>query len=263
MKQHRIFWMLCGILSLISVEASAVSTPEVVTTFYQTLQKLSQATNDRQATDCQDIIQDCFLGRSEVSGINVPNDFSTWGFKEEKHIPANVYSRRAYILFYEEHKVKMTDYTIEESEYISEVDLSKYKNKSKDLIRTIVRKTFSDGVKTRAFADTLIIDKGGKISVFNNAETEDVNALRALAANYYSSKLYYHAYRTYERILQLEPKNANAYYRLSLLTFWRQGCYLSAKAAHQKGLEYAEKAKSLGYSKAETAIYYMKTKSRI
>jgi tetratricopeptide (TPR) repeat protein len=84
-----------------------------------------------------------------------------------------------------------------------------------------------------------------------------------LAANYYSSKLYYHAYRTYERILQLEPKNANAYYRLSLLTFWRQGCHLSAKAAHQKGLEYAEKAKSLGYSKAETAIYYMKTKSRI
>jgi tetratricopeptide (TPR) repeat protein len=262
MRKHPIFGIFCSFLLLCNIKGYAVSTPEVVTTFYQTLHKLSQATSDSQATYCQDVIQDCFLGRHEVSGINVPNDFYSWGYKAEKHIPSNVYSFRAYTLFYKDKKLKMSEYSIENSEYISEVDLEKYKNKSKDLIQTVVKKTFTDGKISKTFSDTLIIEHG-KISVFNNADTENINALRALAARYYSSKQYFLAYQTYERILKIEPKNANAYYRLGLMTFWRQGCYYSSKTAHKKGLEYAEKAKSLGYYKAETAIYYMKTKSRI
>lgn len=257
MRRLSFIVMLCVVQSLYMTKCLAVSTPEVVTKFYDAIRGLSQASNDSEAARYTSAIKDCFLGKDD-GGIPVPNDFYSWEARET-NITSNVYSFRARDMFYTKKKLKVPEYHIESSKYISEVELEKYKNATSDLIQTIVRKTFSDGEISKTFSDTLIIEYG-KIGVFNNTiSDEDVNALRALAARYYSSKLYYLAYKTYERIISVDPKNANAYYRLALLTYWRRGCNFSVKTAHKKGLEYAEKSKSLGFYKAETAIYYMKT----
>ena len=73
--------------------------------------------------------------------------------------------------------------------------------------------------------------------------------------------MYYSAYKTYEKIIKIDPRNANAYYRLGLMTFWTEGCYFSSKEeAHRKGIEFVEKSISFGFNseKGNTALYYMK-----
>ena len=243
--------------------ADSPSTPMVVEQLYSTLKKLSNTSNEIYAFDYREQIKDCFRGK-EDSGIPVPNDFYEWGYKAHKSLPANQYANMFYELAYQKKSLKVEKYTIGSSKYVSEVELGKYLNQNKVYIQTIVKKTFTDGTKkSRTFSDTLLVENG-EVVQFRNAildsEVEDIEALRRLAASYYSSKLYYRAYKTYEKIISLDPANANAYYRLSLMTYWRQGCSYREKFATKKAIEYANKAKILGYDsqKTETVLYYYK-----
>ena len=255
---------LCLIVFLMAQTACFAADPappNIVIQFYDTMVRLSNATSDADAFDCRERLKDCFRGK-EASGIPVPNDFYDWGYVTDGKTTANQYANTFYDLFYQRHKLKMLGkYKVIKSSYVSEVDLKRYRNQSSGLIQTVVTKTFTDGKMNKTFSDTLIVERN-EIVIFKNSsftgdDGEDIESLRALAASYYTSKRYYSAYRIYEKILRIDPDNANAYYRLGLMTFWRQGCWFSLKEAHRRGREYVEKSHNLGFYKAKTAIYYM------
>ena len=239
--------------------ALAPATPAVVERFYAIMDKMWKAGSDVDAFDYREHLKDCFRGKRD-SGIPVPNDFYSWRYTADTETTANQYANMYYELAYRKKAIRMEKYAIGSSQYVSEVDLRQYRSQSNGLIQTVVDKTFTDGRITRTFSDTLIVERG-EIVVFKNSmstdDGEDIDALRVLAASYYTLKQYYSAYRIYEKIIRIDPENANAYYRLGLMTFWRQGCRLPRKEARRKGLEYAERAYRLGFYKAETAIYYM------
>ena len=246
------------LLYTLMVHAVSPSTPAVVKTFYNSMIGLSCATNDSEAYDYRESIMKCFRGK-ENSGIPIPNDFYNWGYNKETKIPSNQYALRFEELSYKQKQLHL-EYSEGISLYISEVDLKQYKNQSSGLIQTVIKKTLSDGKISKTFSDTLIIERNEivifKNSIFND-DGEDIESLRVLAASYYTSKKYYSAYKAYEKIIKIDPNNANAYYRLGLMTYWKQGCWFSTKEAHRKGLEYAKKSRCLGFDKADTAIYYM------
>lgn len=243
-------------VAMASLFAMAVPHPAVVEKFYETMKDMCNASDESKAVAYRNDLMNCFLGR-ELSGIWVPNDFDIWGFKNEKMISANTYSTRFYQLAYKQKKIWISDCDIQKSQPISEAELKEFKNKSSELIQTIVKKRLSDGKMTKAFSDTLIV-KNGKIVVFRNAQYNgadnvDLDALRALAASYYSTKQYNKAYQTYEKIIKLDHENGNAYYRLAVLTYMGKGC----KKDKKKAIALAEKSDRLRYPDAERAIYYM------
>lgn len=249
--------LVISLVAIASLFAMAIPHPAVVEKFYETMKDMCNASDESKAVAYRNDLMNCFLGR-ELSGIWVPNDFDIWGFENEKMISANAYSARFYQLAYKQKKIWISDYDIQKSQLISEVELKEFKNKSSsELIQTIVKKKLSDGKTTKAFSDTLIV-KNGKIQVFRNAlyngeDNVDLDALRALAASYYSTKQYNKAYQTYEQIIQLDHENGNAYYRLAVLTYMGKGC----KKDKKKAIALAEKSDSLRYPDAERAIYYM------
>lgn len=249
-----------------SLDVLADQPPAVVEKYYNTMASMSEAQNDIEAVAYRKDLMYCFKGK-EKGSIWVPNDFINWGYENElKKIPANTYFTRFYELCFKQKKLRMQkDYKILSSRNISEAELKELKNKnSNQYVQTVVLKTLSDGKITKTYSDTLLIDDG-KIVAFKNAiYTEgndvDIEALRALAASYYSTKQYDKAYQTYKQIINHDPQNSNAYYRLAILTYQGKGCEKDLKQA----IKLAETAKSLRYTEDNKRLfYYLKTKQRI
>lgn len=229
--------------------------PTVVEQFYGTMKRMSEVHNDSYAYDFREKIKDCFRGK-ENSGIPVPNDFLYWGYAGE-NAPSNQYANRFYELAYQKKIIRLENYSITSSEPISEVDLKRFRDQSNGLTQTVVTKTFTDGKTRKTFSDTLLVERN-EIVVFKNAishdEGEDIDALRAIAASYYKEKRYYSAYKAYEKIIRIDPGNANAYYRLGIMNYYGKGCKYSKK----RSLQYLEKSLSLGFGeKAQIAIYHI------
>lgn len=229
--------------------------PAVVEQFYGTMKHMSEIDIDSSAYDSYEKIKKCFRGK-ENSGIPVPNDFLCWGYDGEK-ATSNVYAKRFYELVYQKKTIWLENYDIASSEPVSEVDLKRFRNQSEGLTQTVVTKTLTDGKIRKTFSDTLLVEHN-EIVVFKNAvsngEGEDIESLRALAASYYTTKRYYSAYRTYEKIISLDSQNANAYYRLGIMNYYGKGCKYSRK----RSLQYLEKSLGLGFGeKASIAIYHI------
>lgn len=265
MKKRK--WLLVYLLACypLVVPAISPSTPAVVGLFYGTLNKITKADNDSIAFYFREQLKNCFRGnKKDNSGITVPNDFFDWGFGKSKITTAFQYANTFYELSYKKKNLRVEGVSIQQSEYLNEADIKKYRNQNNSgLIRTVVKKTFTNGSLSRTFSDTLIIERN-EIVIFTNTISidvgEDVEALRILAASYYTSKRYYDAYRTYQKIIKIDSKNANAYYRLGIMTYYTEGCWFSEREATRKGIEYVKKAQDLGfnYDKTKKTIYYMK-----
>lgn len=235
------------------------SVPAVVEQFYGTMKQMSALYNDSYAYDYREKIKECFRGKDQ-SGIPVPNDFLYWGFASEK-TTSNQYANRFYELACQKKTLRLETYSVSLSEPVSEVDLKRYRNKSTGLIQTVVTKTFTDGKNRKTFSDTLLVERNEIVS-FKNAishdDGENIDALRAVAASYYTSKRYYSAYKTYEKIIRIDPDNANAYYRLGILNYYGKGCSRSM----ERSLQFLEKSLILGFGqKAHVAIYHITHKN--
>lgn len=96
------------------------------------------------------------------------------------------------------------------------------------------------------------------ISPNSNANIE---SLHFAAASYYNQRKYSDAYNTYLTILKYDPNNANAYYRLALMSYRRQGCkQLSKEKTDELAMSYINKAFKHGdsglKSKINNILYY-------
>ena len=250
--------IVCLSLVLTTSMTNNIPTPSVVTRLYSAIATISKANNAAQARDYKDVIIHCFHGIEDgKSGIPVPNDFLRWNDDTAKVLTAKTYANAIEELCYEQKRIRLSDYSIGKSHYLTEPEIKKRKYKPGIYIETIVTKTFTGNRISQTFQDTVIVE-GEEITLLANSSytrdrIEDVKTLNALAAHYYTQKSYYRAYETYQKIIKIDPENANAYYRLGIMTYYQKGCTFPKKRmARKKGIEYIEKSQDLGFDAAAT-----------
>lgn len=95
---------------------------------------------------------------------------------------------------------------------------------------------------------------GGNNSGINTQNVQFVNLLQMEfeASRYFTQKRYKECYDTYLNILKYDPTNANACYRLALMSYSRQGC--PKKDADKKAMMYLNKADKYGDSSMKEKI---------
>lgn len=252
--------------------AANPSTPSVVVSFYSAMEQLSKETSATKAYDLQKIMQYCFLyGKPDEnhnvnSGIEIPNDFYDLGYKDKKRMSSTLYTQMFKDKAFSKNgqsrlQVKNVHYV--SNSYAQEIDLRQFVNESTPFIRTFVTRTFVYGKTSIAFNDT-ILTKDNKIYAFcngrgNDSGEENLETLRALAAQYASAKQYKRAFQTYEKIIKIDKDNANAYYRLGILAFWygKKCGFYSTASSRQKGKDYMRRAYYQRALNADRVLYYM------
>lgn len=253
--------------------AASPETPSVVYAFYNAMEMLSKETSVSRAYDLQVKMQHCFLYGNEDtqtksnSGIEIPNDFYNFGYRDRKKMSSTKYTQMFMQMAFSENKrLKVVIEPSKPSTYAQEVDLRTFIGESTPYIQTLVTRTFIMGDKKVTFNDT-ILTKNNLIYALNNGVAngnDNLETLRALAARYYSMKSYRAAYQTYERIIAIDAKNANAYYRLGILAFWYgKKCGFDKSSSQKKGKEFMKRASDLRATHAEQVLYYMDHPSAI
>lgn len=242
-------------------------TPSVVISFYSAMEQLTKETSASKAYDLQKTMQYCFLyGKPDErhnvnSGIEIPNDFYDLGYKTKKRMSSTLYTQVFKDKAFSKSNRLQVRKTIKSSSYAQEIDLRQFMSESTPFIRTYVARTFVYGNTKITFNDT-ILTKDNKIYAFCNGrgnDTGDVETLRALAAQYSSMKQYKRAFQTYEKIIEIDRNNANAYYRLGILAFWygKKCGFYSTASSQQKGKDYMRRAYIQGALHADRVLYYM------
>lgn len=253
------------ILYIVNTElclAAAAPTPSIVNQFYNSMLKLQNASNDADAEDLKYNMMYCFK-HNQDSGINLPNDFWEFGYTDAKVVASNAYAYRCWKSIYSTtNKIKIVVKISPQSEYAREADLKIYKEENEPYIETHVVKTFTLGDRTVTFNDT-ILSKNNLIEQMRNSfssgrETTNIEQLQALAASYFSAGKHKRAFEVYQQILRIDATNANAFYRLGILSFWHtKDCGLDKSKGRTKGKEYMLIAKKLNFPRAEQVHYYM------
>lgn len=256
------------IIFSVGSKAASPETPSIVYAYYEAMKELPKETSAARAYDLQIKMQHCFLYGNENdqsksnSGIEIPNDFYNFGYKERKKMSSTKYTQKfMQMAFTNNERLKVVDVKVRSSSYAQEVDLRKFVGESTPYIQTLVSRTFSLGNVKVTFNDT-ILTKNNLIYALSNGvgdSGDNLETLRALAARYYSMKLYRSAYQTYEKIIAIDSKNANAYYRLGVLAFWygKKCGFHSSSASQKKGREYMVTASRLRALHADQVLYYM------
>lgn len=264
------FWTLLLFLYFSKCIAAEVQTPLSVRTFYGGMQKLSQTSDANGAYYITKAMKECFYGiEQSVSGCPLPNDFRFFEYdkKNPSHkdgsLNSTTYVNRLNDYIYKEHALKV-NYRILKNEYKGEQpDFLKGRMAvSQAFVITLIEKTYSLGGIKKIFNDTVYTDySSGKISEIKNGNGVSLRVKAALA---YQLKRYHEAYQCYEQIIAENARDADALYRIGLMTYYQQGCDFPRKTiARKKGREYMERAKIYGKrssigDKAENVLHNWK-----
>lgn len=250
--------------------AANPSTPSVVNDFYGSMEALSKEQSASCAYDLQLKMQHCFLyGKEDEthtvnSGIEIPNDFFSFGYKNTKRMSSTLYTQIFKNMAYTSgERLKVSNVNIKSSTYVQEVDMKGYASENKPYVQTLVTRTFTLGSTSITFNDTILTQNNLICAVSNGiggGDGEDLESLRALAARFYTWGAYRRAFQIYEKIIRIDPKNANAYYRMGILAFWngkRCGLSTKKKVNRNMGMDYMRKAIELKAARAKQVYYYM------
>lgn len=261
------FYSLLLIVIIISVKCYAIepSTPDVVSTYYRSMELLSNETSASRAFDLQVEMQRCFMHSVKSSGVRIPNDFYILEHSGNETMNSNLYTMELKKRLFDDGNRRLkVRVDIKKSVYGQEVNLQKFQSEDKVSILTFVTKTYSYGSTNITITDTVSTIDNLIYAVTNGTghddKNDDTESLRAMAAQYYSVGLHKKAFQIYEKILSIDPCNANAYYRMGILAFWYgKKCGFKKKEYHAKGREYMEKALYFGYNHdtVKTVKYYM------
>lgn len=249
--------------------------PNSVRTFYGGMEAMEESKDVKVVSELELDMLNCFEG-ARSSGISLPNDFKHFDYdkKDDSHNDS-INTARTYI-----GKLKKYLYTeramkVECGEMKSEwggalPDMSKNGRLTSDyaIIYTYVKKTYTLGGETLTFNDIVATDsKTGLILEIRNElndRSTDLNSLKNKAAEYYLLEQYNEAYKCYEQIVSLYPDDGDSYYRLAIMTYFRQGCEYKfrkkKKEAKKKATRYMELAEVKGdyiiSNKAEIVLHY-------
>ena len=258
-------------------------TPMCVKAFYAGMQTLSEAKDDQAAWDISKSMKECFYGdlATNPSGLDIPNDFRFFNYDkknishEDGSLTTSNYINRLTTYIYNE-KVLKVEYRILKSVLDgAEPDFSNHGLSNKNtLVTTYITKTFTLNGERKTFNDTVTTTLGtglqkNKICEIRNGFGSfgaSIETLRIQARRAYYAGRYQEAYKCYQQIIELNEKDADALYRIGLMTYYRQGCSYSKKEAHKKGRNYLERVEKIPYDpnikelreKASNVLVYWK-----
>ena len=254
-----------------------VSTPASVNTFYGGMKRLSQVSDENVAYDIAKSMKYCFCGMDfSVSGGSLPNDFRFFDYDKKNSVSHNDdnlnssnYVDRLKEYIYRDRVLKV-EYRVLESEVTGlRPDFHKGRlSVSPSLVSTRVEKTYILNGYRKVFNDTVLTDyTNGKISEIKNGKGKsiiNINSLRNKADLAYRLKRYMEAYKCYEQIVSIAPNDADALYRIGLMTYFQyKDCGIVKKTRKDKAKAYLEQAqKHGGYygigEKAKSALFWIK-----
>ncbi len=183
--------------------------------------------------------------------VSFPNEFSLFGIdKKENFLRSNTYmSRLMELAEMFTTKLQLTA-TVNRVEACEEIKSTKREN-SRNFYYVYVEKTIQVlGKNIQTFEDLVCINaETSKITMIANetggGQGESVIVLRSKAARLFEQKKFDEAFDTYLRVVALDPKQGDAYYRLGLMAYHKLGCknrYSKGSIRREKALEYIEKA---------------------
>jgi len=246
-------------ISFFSALYAEIPAPASVRTFYNGMYGLASAANANVAYDISKEMNECFYGLNiSVSGIPLPNDFRFFDFDKEnishndEQLNSATYINRLSDYLYK-YRIMKVKYNILRTETIGDQpDFHKGRmSVSTCLVSTYVEKTYELNGLKKTFNDTVYTDyANGKISEIKNGNgisPMNINSLRIKAVLAYRLKKYNEAYKYYEQIISIEEKDADALFRIGLMTYYQQGCDFPSKAAARKrGISYMKMASIYG-----------------
>lgn len=271
-----LFTLFVGILMTIPVYGET-STPSSVSTFYGGMQRLSQVSDANVAYDICKSMKDCFIGMDvSVSGSSIPNDFRFFDYDKKNSIShedamlnSSNYVNRLEEYIYKERVMKVEFHVVntEVAGYLPEFHKGRL-SASNSLMATCVEKTYIIGGFRKVFNDTVLTDySNGKISEIKNGNGKavvNITTLRNKAALAYRLKHYYEAYKCYEQIISITPNDADALYRIGLMTYFQYNdCGISKRYRKSKAKEYLVQAQRHGGyygigEKAKNVLFWLK-----
>jgi len=275
----KLLLLVAAIMPVAATVQAEVPTPRAVNVFYNGMEQLTRIYSSGEASEIETQMRKCFKDEFD-SGIELPNDFKFFRHDEGSISHTNkILTSTTYIAKLGEYafkdKVLKVNVRIIKSEKTGRMPEFKSGSISSSetytYVNTLVEKTFRIKGKEWTYNDTVSTNVStGLIETISNGNGMlDANALRVKAAIAYERKRYGEAYRLYEQIISIAPDDADAYYRLGLMTYWLQGCenrFSKKKYARRKGEEYLGLAESWGSSKgnyvisgkAEQVLHYIK-----
>jgi len=266
--------LVAAIMPVAATVRAEVPTPRAVNVFYNGMEQLTRIYSSGEASEIETQMRKCFKDEFD-SGIELPNDFKFFRHDEGSISHTNkILTSTTYIAKLGEYafkdKVLKVNVRIIKSEETGRMPEFKSGSISSSetytYVNTLVEKTFQIKGKEWTYNDTVSTNVStGLIETISNGNGMlDANALRVKAAIAYERKRYGEAYRLYEQIISIAPDDADAYYRLGLMTYWLQGCeskFRKKKYAHNKGKEYLTLAWQKGTGaismKAKRVLHWM------
>jgi len=269
--------ILCACVLYTMPALADTPTPASVNTFYEGMKRLSHISDENVAYDIEKSMKNCFSGMDiSVSGVDLPNDFRFFDYDKKNSISHNDayltssnYVNRLKEYIYRDRVLKVES-TVLKSEVVGDrPEFSKGRlSVSKSIVSTCVKKTYILNGIQKEFNDTVLTDySNGKISEIKNGNGKsiiNINSLRNKADQAYRLKRYYEAYKCYEQIVSIAPNDADALYRIGLMTYFQyRDCRIPKRDRKSKSKVYLEQAQKNGsyYSigeKAKNALFWIK-----
>lgn len=271
-----LFVLIIGLLLAIPIYGET-STPASVNTFYGGMRRLSQVSDANVAYDICKSMKECFSGIDvSVSGSSIPNDFRYFDYDKKNSIShedamlnSSNYVNRLEEYIYKERVMKVEFHVMktEVAGYQPEFHKGRLST-SNSLMATCIEKTYTIGGIRKVFNDTVLTDySDGKISEIKNGSGKavvNITTLRNKAALAYRLKRYYEAYKCYEQIISIAPKDADALYRIGLMTYFQyDDCGILKKHRKSKAKAFLEQAQKHGGNyfigeKAKNVLFWLK-----
>lgn len=246
--------------------------PSVITDYYTSLELLSKS-NPQETFDLVNKIMCCFAGKnrddpsSGFSGIDVVDNLTT---KRTDTVPSNVFAQRLQRAINELKELRLESYKTLEFQYSMQPKITD--EGEVKLCQTKVEALYSDGgsaASKRLEYLNIVDDKIVSISL--NKMNKDPVGLTFEAARLYTLERYKEAYDIYREILDIEPENINALYRLGIMVSKGKGTKKNFKEAYKlfKKAESLNKDYNKTYifdfdeirDKAKAAVYHMEKHS--
>lgn len=234
-------------------------TPESVKTFYSCMEQLSRTTDKNQSYYISKKMKECFYGHDlSVSGIIIPNDFRFFDYDgknishNDKTLNVTSYINRLMDYIFQDRIMSVT-YRILQSEVSGEQpDYSNGRLSMQTyILDTYVEKTYEIKGVRRMYKDTVRTDyTSGMINEIKNGygiTVINVTNLRNKASIAYRRKKFAEAYMCYEQIIALDQEDADALYRIGLMTYFQyKECNLPKRGRKDKAKSYLERAVRFG-----------------
>ena len=268
-----------AIFMSIYVWANSSRTSDVVSDFYYQIKIIAEHPKDSEMS---------FEARDRVTDMSCDTEGSGWFPNEFVDDPNSQQKLRAYnyalkfASLSEETNPSFSYKIVSQNKYVEPewekneaesnfsytiVDKSyTYKGVKKNVRDTIIIANFTNqilGVMNKYGGYDFTIDENesdfpnpSPITTPTANTNNDVLHLQAAAAHYYDAKNYDKAYQIYRKVIEKDKENADAYYRLAIMSYRRQGCkQYKRKQTDTDAMTYMEKAKEFGTGELRNRAY--------